>query len=85
MDDETIIADALVLYKITLTDKIGDFKSGTNLDGILLPIRTPGTEDTWVNKWFIYNGEKLVTIMEVKDKCFDVFSPSRKKKKDKKD
>jgi hypothetical protein len=81
MEEEIIIAEALVLYKIKLTDKLEDFKAGTTLDAILLPIRTPGTDDTWVNKWFVYNGEKLVTILDIKNQCFDVFSMNKKKKK----
>jgi hypothetical protein len=83
MSDEPIVAETLIKYKIKLSNKLNDYKSGTFLEAILLPVRVQGTDDTWVNKWFIYDGDKSVAILEFKDQCFEIFSMNKKKNKEK--
>jgi hypothetical protein len=83
MEEVIDIAETLVKYRIKLTSKLNDFKSGTYLEAILLPMRVQGTDDTWVNKWFVYDGDKNVAILSIKEQCFDIFSLKVKKKKDK--
>lgn len=82
-EDENLTGEILIKYKIKLTSKLNDYKVGTYLEAILLPVRVQGTWDTWNNKWFIFDGEKSIAIIDYKDQCFQLFSLKVKKKKDK--
>jgi len=82
-EEEKLIGEILTKYRVKLTSKLNDYKVGTYLEATLLPVRVQGTLDTWNNKWFVFDGEKSVAILDLKDQCFDLYSLKAKKKKDK--
>jgi hypothetical protein len=75
-----LIPEPLLNYKIKLTKPIKDYKVGDTLDAILLPIRVGNDWNKWVNKWFIYSGEKLIDTLDKEDQCFELSIAKKKGK-----
>lgn len=70
MEEEIIKPLILTHYKLKLKKAFKDYKAGDTLDAIFLPVRKNSSLTEWENKWFIYDGEKLVDIVDEKNNFF---------------